>query len=223
MVQRHRGPAKRGSQKWIQFLVNEKPHILDSCIARELDLPEDDRITWLSPLKTEGYAEYFDQASLDKLGVKLKKKPLTDFWPKNGPHWDALGKTTRSEKLLLVEAKSHITELISSARPNPASLQKIKESLDNTRDFLNSKSAADWTVGFYQYVNRLAHLYLLRQENDVQAYLVFVYFLNDVEMSGPATVEEWCAALDLLHAYLGLGRHKLQKYIAKVFIDVSQI
>jgi hypothetical protein len=223
MVQRHRGPAERGSQKWIQFLVNEKPRILDSRIARELDLSEDDRITWLSPLKTEGYVEYFDQASLDKLGAKLKKKPLTDFWPKNGPHWDALGKTTRSEKLLLVEAKSHVTELISSARPSPTSLQKIKESLDNTRDFLNSKSRADWTVGFYQYVNRLAHLYLLRQENDLQAYLVFVYFLNDVEMSGPATVEEWRAALDLLHAYLGLGRHKLQKYIAEVFIDVSQI
>lgn len=223
MALQGRGPAERGSQKWIQLLVNEKPHILDSYLTRELDLPEDDRITWVSPLRTEGYAEYFDQASLDKLGVKLERRTLTDFWPKNGPHWDALGKTIESEKLFLVEAKSHVTELVSSARASPASLQKIKESLIETKCFLRSSSAADWTVGFYQYVNRLAHLYLLRHENDLQAYLIFVYFLNDVEMSGPATVEEWRAALDLLHAYLGLGRHKLQKYIAEVFIDVSQI
>lgn len=222
MAQQNRGPAKRGSQKWIQILVNEKPHILDTIIARELNLTEDDHIDWLSPLAKEGYAEYFDQSSLDKLGVKLNRKSLTSFWPKNGPHWDALGRTTASQKLLLVEAKSHISELISSVRASPASLQLIRKSLDETKCYLKSSSAADWTVGFYQYVNRLAHLYLLRK-NDLEAYLVFVYFLNDVEMSGPATVEEWRAALDLLHAYLGLGRHKLQKHIVDVFIDVSQI
>lgn len=222
MAQQNRGPAKRGSQKWIQILVNEKPLLLDSFIARELNLSEDDRIDWLSPLRTEGYSECFDQASLDKLSVKLNRKPLTGFWPKNGPHWDALGKTAVSHKLLLVEAKSHIRELISSVRASSASLQKIRESLYEVRRFLNSSSATDWAMGFYQYVNRLAHLYLLRQ-NDLQAYLVFVYFLNDVEMSGPATVEEWRAALDLLHAYLGLGKHKLQKYIVDVFIDVSKI
>jgi hypothetical protein len=222
MSQQNRGPAKRGSQRWIQILVNEKSRLLESTIARELNLPEDDHIEWLSPLKSEGYTEYFDQASLDKLGVQLNRRPLTGFWPKNGPHWDALGKTVMSQKLLLVEAKSHIRELVSSARASPASLQNIRKSLDETRRFLNSRSVVDWSMGFYQYVNRLAHLYLLRQ-NDLPAYLIFVYFLNDYDMSGPTTVEEWRAAIDLLHAYLELGRHKLQKYIVDVFIDVSQI
>ncbi|MCJ7699918.1 hypothetical protein MUO56_06745 [Candidatus Bathyarchaeota archaeon] len=106
MVQQNRGPAKRGSQKWIQILVNEKPHILNSHIASELDLSEDDLLDWLSPLGAKGYAEYFDQACLDKLDVKLNKRPLKDFWPKNGTHWDALGKTTVSKKLLLVEARA---------------------------------------------------------------------------------------------------------------------
>jgi hypothetical protein len=101
--------------------------------------------------------------------------------------------------------------------------QKIRESLDETRRFLNSNSATDWTVGFYQYVNRLAHLYLLRQLNDKDAYLVFVHFLNDIEMFGPVTVVEWRAALDLRKTYLGLGKHNLQKYIVDIFIDVSQI
>jgi hypothetical protein len=222
MAQHNFAQAQRGSQKWIQKLVNEKPELLNSHIAKELKLPDDDYVLWLSPLKSEGYAEYFDQASLDKLCVTLEKRPLTSFWPKNGPHWDALGKTAKSEKLLLVEAKSHISELVSSVRACNDSLQKIRKSLDETKRFLNSNSNADWTVGFYQFVNRLAHLYLLRQ-NDLPAYLVFVYFLNDIEMSGPATVDEWTGALDLLHAYLGLGRHKLRNYILEVFIDISRI
>jgi len=85
MAQQNRGPAKKGSRKWIQILVNEKPHLLDSFIARELNLSEEDNINWLSPLRNEGYAEYFDEASLDKLGVQLSRKPLRGFWPKNGP------------------------------------------------------------------------------------------------------------------------------------------
>jgi len=222
MVQHNFVQAQKGSQKWIQKLVNERPELLSSRIARELKLPDDDHVLWLSPLKSEGYAEYFDQASLDKLGVKLEKRPLRGFWPENGPHWDGLGKTVESEKLLLVEAKSHISELVSSARAGDDSLQKVRKSLDETKRFLNSNSNADWTVGFYQFVNRLAHLYLLRQ-NDLPAYLVFVYFLNDSEMSGPTTVDEWRGALNLLHAHLGLGRHKLRNYILDVFIDVSRI
>jgi hypothetical protein len=217
-----RDPAKRGSQKWIQTLVNEKPHLLNSILARELGLSADDRIAWLSPLCSDGYAEYSDHASLDRLGVTLHTKPLPSFWPRSGPHWDALGKTSVSQKLLLVEAKSHITELISTARASPASLRKIRASLDETKRFLGSTSPADWTVGFYQYANRLAHLCLFRQ-NDLPAYLICVYFLNDAEMAGPSTVEEWQVAIQLLHAYLGLGKHKLQEYVADVFIDVAQI
>jgi hypothetical protein len=128
MAQRNRGrPAGKGSQKWIQILVNEKPHLLDHSITRELNLSKDDCINWLSPLRNEGYTEYFDEASLDILGVQLSRKPLRDFWPRNGPHWDALGKTAVSSKLLLVEAKSHIRELVTSVRANPASLRKIRE------------------------------------------------------------------------------------------------
>ena len=221
MVQSDRAPAQRGSQKWIQKLVNENQVLLDSHIAKELELLESDSIEWLSPLKTEGYHEYSDQESLVKLRVELRKYPLADFWPQRGPKWDALGRT-KSGKLLLVEAKSHIGELLSTCCAGNTSRQKIEESLKSTRRFLNSNSDADWTVGFYQVANRLAHLYLLRQ-NDLPAYLVFVYFLNDVEMSGPATKDRWQGALDLLHSYLGLGRHKLQKYIAEIFIDVREI
>jgi len=65
------GPGVKGSQKWIQKLVNEKPDLLNSLIRTKLDLPDTDTITWLSPLAEDGYAAYQDQAFFDLLGIKL--------------------------------------------------------------------------------------------------------------------------------------------------------
>jgi hypothetical protein len=42
-------------------------------------------------------------------------------------------------------------------------------------------------------------------------------------MNGPATVDTWKGAIELLHTYLGIRRNKLQKYIADVFIDINRI
>lgn len=213
--------AEKGSQKRMQRLVNEMPDLLNLQIREKLNLSEEEDIQWLSPLKDDDYAEYRDQAFINLLGVELKKVPLADFWPKGGPQWDALGKSD-SGKLFLVEAKSHISELSSSiGAKDENSVRRIRRSLEETKDFLNLNVEVDWSRGFYQYANRLAHLYLLRQ-NDLPAYLVFVYFLNDSEMAGPATIDQWKGAIELLHAYLGITRHKLRKYTADVFIDITQ-
>jgi hypothetical protein len=135
---------KKGSQKWIQKLVNEKPALLNSYILEELRLPKSEQICWLSPLKSDNYAEYSDQDSLDRLGVSLKKKPLADFWPENGPQWDALGKSNYG-KLFLVEAKSHIGELSSFIGAKGNSLNKILQSLSETKTFLNSTIQTNWS------------------------------------------------------------------------------
>jgi len=200
-------------------LVNAEPELFNSHLLEELNLPKSEHVCWLSPLKIDDYAEYSDQDCLDRLGVSLEKKPLADFWPKKGPQWDALGKSNHG-KLFLVEAKSHIGELSSFTGAKGNSLNKILQSLSETKNFLNSTVHSDWARGFYQYANRLAHLHLFRQ-NDLPAYLVFVHFFNDAEMNGPATIDAWKGAIELLHTYLGIRRHKLQKYIADVFIDVN--
>jgi len=214
------GPAVKGSQKWIQKLANEKPDLLNSLIRTRLNLPDANNITWLSPIAEDGYAEYQDQAFLDLLNVKLPNVSLSDFWPSRGPVWDGLGRS-ETGKAFLVEAKSHISEVLSpKTGAGVTSLRKIKKSLDETKSFLHSTSEHDWTSTFYQYTNRLAHLYLLRGLNKVPAYLVFVYFVNDKEMNGPKSIDEWNGALSLLTSYLGIGRHRLKKYIAEIFIDV---
>jgi len=213
-------PGIKGSQKWIQKLANEKPDLLNSLIRTRLNLPDANNITWLSPIAEDGYAEYQDQAFLDLLNVKLPNVSLSDFWPSRGPVWDGLGRS-ETGKAFLVEAKSHISEVLSpKTGAGVTSLRKIKKSLDETKSFLHSTSEHDWTSTFYQYTNRLAHLYLLRGLNKVPAYLVFVYFVNDKEMNGPKSIDEWNGALSLLTSYLGIGRHRLKKYIAEIFIDV---
>jgi hypothetical protein len=215
------GPGLKGSQKWIQKLVNEKPDLFNSLIRAQLDLPDTDKITWHSPLSGDEYAEYQDQTFLDIMGIKLPNVSLSDFWPSRGPVWDGLGKS-ETGKVFLIEAKSHIPELLSpKTGAGVKSLRKIKKSLDETKSFLNSNSEHDWTSTFYQYTNRLAHLYLLRVLNEVPAYLVFVYFVNDKDMNGPKSIDEWNGALSLLKSYLGIGQHKLSKFITDIFIDIG--
>lgn len=214
--------SNKGSQKWIQRIVNEKPELLSSKIGECCDSPSDENVIWLSPLESDEFAEYRDQQFLDLLNVKMDI-PLKEFWPSGGPQWDALAKTN-SGKVFLVEAKSHIPELISSLRAeNENSIRLIRESLEKTKEYLGAEQEVDWTDRYYQYTNRLAHLYFLRVTNKVPAFLVFVYFVNDIEQGGPTSVAEWKESLKMLHSYLGLGRYILQKYICDIFIDVKKL
>ncbi len=214
--------AKKGSQKWIQKIVNDKPEVLDSQLRRVLNLSEGERIEWLSPLRSDDYAEYRDAAFLKLLGIKLETVSLSRFWPANGPQWDALGKTS-SGRLLLVEAKSHISELFSSLQAKDQdSIRKIKASLEETKAHIRANTAVDWSLYFYQYANRLAHLYLLRK-NGLPAYLIHVYFVNDLEMNGPTSFLEWQGAIKLLNAYLGIENHRLQDFVADLYIDVREL
>lgn len=214
--------ATKGSQKWIQLLINERPETLNDVLRGKLAMSEEEEIQWLSPLETDEYAEYRDEAFLDRLCITLELYPLKDFWPSRGPQWDGLGKSTEG-KLFLVEAKSHISELISTFKGNnQASIDKILSSLEETRKRFGVKTDFDWSKTFYQYTNRLAHLYLLRK-NKLSAYLVNVYFLNDSEMDGPATEDEWKGALRLLHRCLGLREHLLRGFVVEAFIDVTEL
>ena len=96
------GPGVKGSQKWIQKLVNERSDLLGAFTRTQLDLPNTDTITWLSPIAGDEYAEYQDQAFIDLLGIKLPKVSLSDFWPSRGPVWDGLGRS-ETGKVFLVE------------------------------------------------------------------------------------------------------------------------
>jgi hypothetical protein len=214
--------ATKGSQKWIQKVINGKPQVLNSLIKSNQFISDKDEIQWLSPLKKDGYAEYRDEACLKLLEVNLEKYSLKDFWPNNGPRWDALGKSA-SGKLFLVEAKSHIPELISHLRAiNQASRDKILSSLGQVRERFGSQTDFDWSKTFYQYANRVAFVDLLHR-NGYSAYLLFVYFLNDSEMNGPKTSDEWKGAIRLVHCCLGVRERLLKDFVADIFIDTRDL
>ena len=231
--------ANRGSRRWLQVLVNCRPEILNDAIVQRLpDLPED--VDWLSPLLEDHYAEYRDQSFVDRLAgspyfrVPIHRRTdLEEFWPRFGPQWDALAVTDRGQ-ILLVEAKAHVPEMVTAptqARGESA-LQKIQESLGRVKTFVNSKAPVDWSTSFYQYANRLAHLYWMRELNGHDAYLVNLFFTNDREMNGPGSTAEWQAAIRLQEVFLGV-RQSFQTgyaldpwvgaYSLDVFIDVNEI
>lgn len=216
-------PAKKGSQKWLQKLVNYRPELLSRELAPVIGLAPGNQIFWRSPLENDSYSEYSDSAFLERLDIKLPKKSLEMFWPKRGPVWDGLGHTSGGD-LILLEAKAHIGEMVSPpTAAGETSLPKIRKSLDDTKIFLGSNSLHDWASTFYQYTNRLAHLYLLRELNGLPANLVFLYFVNAADVAGPKTREEWEGAIKLLHNFLGINRHKLSPYVIDVYIDVGKL
>jgi hypothetical protein len=221
--EKQEGKAARGSQYWLQRFVNEQPTILSDAIKREAPALVHQSIEWLSPLASERYREYQDQAFLEKLGVKLTQRPLESFWPKGGPVWDGLARTSKGG-IILVEAKSHIPEAVSPpSRASKKSLPLIRSSLEETKQYLNGNADAVWTGIFYQVTNRLAHLYLLRKLNNIPAHLAFVYFFGDEEMNGPETVNEWRAAIRVIETFLGIERTKLSPFIHHVFLNIREI
>ena len=214
-------PGQKGSLRWIQEYVNDSPEILDRAIAEASGGKIRTPIQWRSPRRDDEYAEYRDQAFVDVLDIGLPVRPLVDFWPRGGPQWDALG-VSASGQPILVEAKANIPEVSSPASgAKGESRDRIVAALAETAGFLGVDSTYDWTGTFYQYTNRLAHLYLLAEVNRLDAWLVFVYFVGDASVSGPETEEEWRAALQVLHEALGLPMsHRMGARVVDVFVDV---
>ena len=211
----------RGSLKWIQEFVNNRTADLDAAIHAASDGRIATPLSWRSPLAEDEFAEYRDQVFLDRLDIDLSSRPLADFWPRLGPQWDGLGTTAAGEPVL-VEAKANIPEIVSP--PSGAadrSLEQIRTSLRESAEFLGASSSCDWSGTFYQYANRLAHLYLLHEVNGIDSWLVFIYFIGDDDVGGPGSEAEFRAALTVLHGALGLRRHPLLLRCVDVFIDVE--
>jgi hypothetical protein len=207
----------KGSLKWMQSLVATGG--LDAAIAEELQLPPSDTIQWRSPLAPDDYAEYRDESFLRLLGLERLDAELASFWPKQGPQWDGLAQTSDG-KVLLIEAKAHIPELVSTCAAGIESRVLIEQSLEKAKRHYGAREAADWTTGFYQYANRLAHLQFLT-EHGVDAHLIFVYFLNDPDM-GRASLAEWAKALDDCHDRLGLVREHSIPRVHSIYANVAE-
>jgi hypothetical protein len=131
---------------------------------------------------------------------------------------------TSDGRLLLVEAKAHIPEAVSS--PTEATEQAvsiIRKSLDDAKTFFGSTAPCDWATAFYQYTNQLAHLYFLRELNRQPAFLVYIYFTHAPDVPDAPSEEEWRGAHRLLHSYIGVGGSRLSPFVVDLFIDAREL
>jgi hypothetical protein len=221
---RLRIPDARGSKLWIREAVNKESRLLNERVKAAIGLSMGDEITWRSPLCADGFRECGDNEALERVGALPLRVPLEQFWPSGGPMWDALG-TTTNDKKLFVEAKAHIRELVSPpSKASDASLGRIQKALQEARAFIAPLSVVDWSSTFYQYANRLAFLYFLRQQNGIDAHLILVGFTGDHDMRGPISSEAWDAAYIILNAALGIPEeHPLTRFVHHVTLDVAEL
>lgn len=202
-------------------MINKNQDLIDNLLKSSFEELADQQIFWASPIEQDDFAEYRGNDFLFRVGLDPTEIKLGSFWPARGPQWDALARTPRGH-VILVEAKGNILEILSSrTKAREKSKKRIDKSLKDTKVFLNIAKDIDWSGTFYQYTNRLAHLYFLREKCKKPAFLVNIYFIGDDTVFGPKTQQEWDGALKVLHAYLGLSRHKLSKFMTDVFIDIK--
>jgi hypothetical protein len=217
------GRAYAGSQRQIQTIVNQQPAQLNAAIIAAFpSLAHAENIEWVSPLASSQYAEYRDEEFLGCVGHANLAGLLSTFWPSGGPCWDALarvgwdGPSSRTG-VILVEAKRYPGEMYSEGgcRASEPARSQIATSLAETKLWCGAECAADWMGRFYQYANRIAHLYFFRELAGINAFLVNVCFGQDPRT--PTSISEWQVALQDARRSLGIGQDI--PYAADVFLN----
>ena len=204
--------------------VYQRPQKLNRRIAESFGWSDKEDIKWRSPLRDDEYAEYQDESFLAVLDLTHLKVPLREFWPAKDPCWDALA-LTRSGKRILVEAKAYIEEAVDfRSKASPQALTRIGSSLAEAQKAYSASSDAPWDSPLYQYANRLAHLYFLRRLNNIDAYLLFLYFSDAPDVPNPSSKSEWIGAVRLIKKCVGLPMaHPFQRYVETLIWDAREL
>ena len=210
--------GEKGSLKWMQRLAANMPHSVGSRLKALTGLEESDHIDWISPT-ADDHAEFRDAAFLQVIGHQELREKLRAFWPKSGPQWDGLALC--GEKVILVEAKAHIAEMQSNCMAGPKSVAQIESALSAAAKYFGAADSSRWTRGYYQYANRLAHLYFLAS-NGVDAHLVFIYFTS-ADMNGPVSAAGWAPARKEAHNHLGLSHLEEHERVHDLFVDAREL
>ncbi len=216
------GRAHAGSQRQIQTYVNERPSELCQAVAASLQPYNVEALTirWVSPLATDNYSEYRDAEFLEIIGAGNLASKLREFWPPEGPCWDALARI-EGGGCVLVEAKSHIKEVYGNGcgASSPSRLL-IQSSIMRTKEWLGLTSDADWLGPLYQSANRLAHLYFFRETGNIDAFLVNIYFTGDPHADFSTNRQQWDDGISLVNDQLGIVSRV--PYSGSLFLEAAQ-
>lgn len=224
------GVAEKGSQFHLQDLVNKRPDLLNSLILeanQSIRAAVGGDIQWVSPRAEDDYLEYQDEEFLEGAGYPQLGKELLSFWPAGGPVWDGLAAVPLKKDdrggIIILEAKAHIKEVEGpGCGAKGKSRDVIVKSFTETQRAMGIVPNNRWLGKYYQYANRLAHLYFLLITREIPSWLVFLYFVGDVEQNGPARQEGWKEVLEEVKEELALPqKHVLSAHIINVFFDLQ--
>lgn len=221
------GRAFKKSQLQMQLWANRRRAALTAAVLDAL--PElkllRPTLTWVSPLEEEGFAEFYDEKFIRAIERPDLIEPLADFWPKGGPHWDAIAIARGSDDTnlgpVLVEAKSYPAEMRSRLAAKPDSRARILERLRATRRWLGitEHHAAAWSDRYYQAANRLAHIYFFHEILGEQAWMLNIYFLDDPDH--PTNKQQWDSGLATAEKELGVDGVPLPGH-GRAFLKAGQ-
>ena len=216
--------ATAGSQKWLQIGVAKAPTVLERSLRDAGAIDTDESLDWCSPLAAMQFVELRDEMAFRALGIaEFPKRPLADFWPRRGPVWDGLA-VTNKERFVLVEAKAHVAEVLSPpSKAGQTSKAVIAAALEEARRFYAPRSSRSWSEHFYQYVNRLAHQYFVREVNGLPSVLVFLDFYNAQDVNGPSSPQEWAGVAKLVHSFLGLPESLAEFGVYHAYVNVAEL
>ena len=96
----------------------------------------------------------------------------------------------------------------------------INASLTAAKKHFQAVGNLDWSKGYYQYANRLAHLHFLTSLG-IEAYLVFTYFKDDNSVKGPVNEQAWNLKLKPMYQHLGLGSSWPTHHVYNVFLPAK--
>jgi len=127
--------------------------------------------------------------------------------------------------VILAEAKANIQELGDPrymCRAEGQSRDRIEISLAMVKNALKAKQNSDWMGDYYQYANRLAHLYFLHILCGIPTWMVFIYILSDERDFHIRSERKWAKGLARIQKTLGLPKHHLlSQQIINVFPEIG--
>lgn len=188
------GRGDKGSRYWIQQLVNNRSNSLNKELSK-LDSSVKE-VKWISPLEADNYIELKtedipDMAKKYNINIIIPDSTL-NFWPQNGPYWDAVG-IDNNGYLILVECKAHRAETRSTCKAiSTKSKNKIREAM---KIACNDITGTDifpenvWFNEYYQMATRICFLHHLNK-NGIKAKLLFLNIIDDPTFIR-TTISEW--------------------------------
>jgi hypothetical protein len=234
----------KGSKRHICWYVNEAPALLNGTLFSASSMLAHAAAAdpvWLSPLADEGYEEYWNERFLERLDLLDEHlESFRAFWPfkpwANGkvnprgtPHWDALARVPLASGrpgAIMIEAKAHRGELMKPndrSKADDQSLAKIRTSFAEVRGFYEIDDAVPaWETRYYQFCNRLAHLWWMNERAEVPTWLVYVLIVDDPAWRDGMTAPQWNDAFEMIRREVGLRPgHRLADKIGVVYLPAA--